>query len=147
MAASEGRHKPPAHCMPPGRVVPALCLMRLSGRLLLAGIVATLLVGCRPTIGSINANPAKYYEEQVTVRARVSRRQIVGDQALLELADAGERRILALLPAADAPPVGDWVKVRGVLVADRRVGGVTVYDVVVAEDVGGAREKPWWRFW
>jgi hypothetical protein len=121
--------------------------MHPPARFLVAALAATLLLGCRPNIGSINANPGKYYEEQVTVRARVSRRQVVDDQALLELADAHERRILALVPAADAPAVGDWVKVSGVLVADRRVGGVTVYDVVVAENVGGAHPKRWWHVW
>lgn len=128
-------------------MVPARNPMHVARRLLVAASVATLLVGCRPDIGAINANPPKYYEEQVRVRARVSRRQIVGDQALLELADARERRILALLPADAAPSVGDWVTVKGVLVADRRVGDLVVYDVIVAEDVGNADAKPWWRFW
>lgn len=121
--------------------------MHRFARLLLAGWVALALVACRPNIGSLNANPAKYYEERVSVRARVSRLEVVDDQALLELADARERRILALVPAADAPAPGDWVRVKGVLVADRRMGDVTVYDVVVADDVGGTRPRPWWRLW
>lgn len=121
--------------------------MQPARRLLVATSVATLLAGCRPDIGAINANPPKYYEEQVRVRARVSRRQVVGDQAVLELGDARERRILALLPAADAPAIGEWVTVKGTLVADRRIGDLVVYDVIVAEDVGAASAKPWWRFW
>jgi hypothetical protein len=121
--------------------------MQLLGRLLLAGLVATIIVGCAPSIATINANPQKYYEEQVTVRGRVSRRQIVDDQALLELANSQERRILVLLPAAEAPKVGDWVKVKGALTADRSVGGVVVYDVVVAERARHVGGPVWWRVW
>jgi hypothetical protein len=116
-------------------------------RLLSAALLVVALAGCRPDIGAINAHPGKYYEEQVTVRARVSRREVVDGRALLELADDRERRILALVDAADAPAVGDWVRVRGVLVADRSLGDVVVYDVIVVEDLDGARSGPWWRPW
>jgi len=121
--------------------------MHVLGRLVLAGFVASLVLGCGPNVGSINANPRKYYEEQVSVRGRVSRRQIVDDQALLELADAHERRILALVPATDAPDIGDRVKVKGVLVADRSLGGVVVYDVIVTDRAPRPRAKAWWRLW
>lgn len=121
--------------------------MQAAARVLLALLVTGSAVGCRPTIASINANPPKYYEERVTVRGRVSRREVVGAEALLELADARERRILALVPTDEAPPVGTWVKVTGVLTADRRVGDVIVYDLIVADSVRGASARPWWRPW
>jgi hypothetical protein len=112
-----------------------------------AGLVVVTLAACRPDIGGLNANAPKYYEERVTVKARVSRRQIVDGQTLLELADGRERRILALLETTDAPKVGEWVRVRGVLTADRRVGDVIVYDLIVADDVDTVRGPSRWRLW
>jgi len=115
-----------------------------------AAIAAT---SCRPNIGTINANPPKYYETSVSIEGRVSRRELVGDEALLELADDHERRMLAIVAAEGAPDVGDTYRARGVLVADRRFGGILVYDVIVVGATphrpkpAGARKTAWWRFW
>ena len=104
------------------------------------------VAACGPHVGQINANPNKHYEEQIRVTARVSRRQIVSGEALLELADAKGRRIFAVVPESDAPHVGDWVRLKGVFVADRLVGDTIVYDVLVVETIKRAR-KPWQRPW
>ena len=126
--------------------------MLFRSRLLLLLAVTVPVVGCGPNIGSINANPPKYYETSVSIEGRVSRRQVAGAEALLELADDRERRILAIVPADGAPSVGETYRARGVVVADRRFDGVLVYDVIVVgatatREVPQDRNRPWWRFW
>ena len=154
MDNSPSPHKPARRiACPRGAWYRPIHLMPSWCRFVLAVALPLSLAACRPNIGTINANPDKFYETTVKIRARVSRRQIVGDDALLELADDRERRILALVPADEAPEIGDEFRAKGVLVADRQVGDVLVYDVIV---VGGTpmpkpavtkRDKPWWRFW
>ena len=101
--------------------------------------LALSTTACRPTLGDLNGNPPKYYEEKVTVRARVSRRQVFAGETLLELADAKGRRILARVKGDEPPGVDAWIKVTGVLVAEMRVDGQLVYDVIAVESLGRSR--------
>jgi hypothetical protein len=94
---------------------------------------------CGPTLGDINGNPPKYYEEKITIRARVSRRQVFPGEALLELADDKGRRILARVKGDEPPAIDAWIKVSGILVAETRVGGQLVYDVIAVETVRRSR--------
>ena len=106
--------------------------------------LAVALGGCGPTIVDLNERPTKHYQETVSFRARVSRVQGLGNETLLELADAQEHRIFARV---DGPPTvspGDWVKVTGILVPEARVGGKVVYDVVQVESVS-TTSAPWFR--
>lgn len=118
-------------------------MTRAIGRTVAGLLLLALLAGCGVGVGDLNANPPKFYEEQVEITARVSRLQVVDGEAVLELADDEGRRILAVIPPATAetPTVGDWLKITGVFVADRRVGDTLLYDVVVAERVK-RRGKP-----
>ncbi|HWP64586.1 MAG TPA: hypothetical protein VNO26_01575 [Candidatus Limnocylindria bacterium] len=100
---------------------------------------------CGPGIVQLTERPQLHYEEQVKIRGRVSRKEILGEHALLELADARERRILARVPAADAPPLEEWVEVRGVFTAELRVGDRVVYDAIAVEHIEGAR-APWFPY-
>jgi len=102
-------------------------------------VFAVAGTSCGPTLGDLNANPEKYYEQKVSVRGRVSRRQLFPDQALLELADTHERRIIVRMRGSDWPDVDEWVKVTGVLVGELDVDGNTVYDAIAAERVRGSR--------
>jgi hypothetical protein len=104
-----------------------------------------LLVGCAacgPKIAALTERPRLFYDAQVSIVGRVSRLHAFTDEVLLELADAQERLILARVPAADAPRIGDWIEVRGVFVPDLRVGDRVVYDVIAAERVKSHR-APW----
>ena len=108
-------------------------LGRLRIPLLLA--LASATGACGPTLADLNANPTKYYEQKVTVRARVSRRQVFPGETLLELAGARERRILARVKGDEPPAVDAWITAKGVLVAEMRVGGQLVYDVIAVESL------------
>lgn len=88
---------------------------------------------CGPTIVALTERPQLHYEEQVKIVGRVARKEVLGDDALLELADAQERRILARVAAKDAPPLERWVQIRGVFTAELRVGDRVVYDVIAVE--------------
>ncbi len=110
--------------------------------LLVLCAVAVALGGCGAGIVELNAKPTKYYQQSVSFRARVSRKQVLSDETLLEVADAREHRIFVRATGPiDALP-GDWVTVSGTLVPEARVGGRIVYDVVQAESVTGSR-APW----
>jgi hypothetical protein len=115
----------------------------MSGRLRISLTLAMALalgtVACGPSLGDINGDPPRYYEQKVSVRARVSRRQIFPDETLLELADAKGRRILARLKGDSPPAIDSWVKVKGVLVAEIRVGGQLAYDVIAIESLRSSR--------
>jgi hypothetical protein len=113
-----------------------------SARFLLAPLVAAVLVGCAADIPELNQRPTKYYQQVVSFRGRVSRMQQLEGEVLLEVADPHEHRILVRVPTPVEVSVDDWVKVKGVLVPEARVGGRVVYDVVMAESVEKARE-PW----
>jgi hypothetical protein len=89
--------------------------------------------GCGPSIVVLTERPQLHYEEQVKVIGRVSRKEVLGDDALLELADSDERRILARVAAKDAPPLEQWVQVKGVFTAELRIGDRVVYDAIAVE--------------
>src|SRR4030095_13362995 len=98
--------------------------------------VLAFTAGCfNPNIPDLNARPTKYYQETVTFKGRISRIQPLEGETLLELADAQEHRIFVRVAGSVDLHPDDWVKVKGILVPESRVGGRIVYDVVQAEDV------------
>lgn len=105
------------------------------------GSVATtaVLAGCGTTIGNLNLRPEKHYEEKVSFKGRIVRREAVGGDTLLEIADEREARILVKVNGAVDEEVDTWVEVEGVLVPEARVGAQILYDVVVADEVSSAR--------
>jgi uncharacterized membrane protein YcgQ (UPF0703/DUF1980 family) len=109
--------------------------MRLAALLLACAVVA----GCGVSISGINARPAKYYQKKVKITGRVARTQILPDQALLEVVDRRGARILVHSRKPVEVRTGDWVRVEGVLVPETQVQDVTLYDVVVAEDIEQTR--------
>jgi hypothetical protein len=117
--------------------------MRLA-RLLVVAAAASLLAGCRVSVADVNQRPAKYYQETVTLRGQVMRIQSLPGETLLEIADARGARIIVQVKGPFDHATGDWIKVHGILVPEARVGDQVLYDVVVAEDVGGA-SAPWFR--
>jgi hypothetical protein len=66
----------------------------------------------------------------------------VGDDTLLEIADARDNRLLVRVSRPVDAAVGEWVEVTGVLVPEARVGDTVLYDVLTAEDVSRTR-GPW----
>jgi uncharacterized membrane protein YcgQ (UPF0703/DUF1980 family) len=112
-------------------------------RLVAVGL-ALALGGCNPKIPELNARPTKYYQETITFKGRVSRVQALEGETLLELADAQEHRIFVRVAGSVELHPDDWVKVKGILVPESRVGGRIVYDVVQAEDVSET-SAPWLR--
>jgi hypothetical protein len=112
--------------------------MRLAS-LLLASLLMSGLAACAPTIATINARPAKYYQKKVTLRGQIARMQALPAETLLELADAHGARILVRTAGAVEHGPGDWVRVDGILVPEARVGDRVLYDVVDAERIRGAR--------
>jgi hypothetical protein len=119
--------------------------MRLRQRF--PGLVAALLslatlAACATSIRDLNLRPDKHYQQKLSIVGRVMRRQPVGDETLLEIADRKENRLLVRTTRPVDAAVGDWVKVTGVLVPEARVDNTTVYDVLVAEDVSPSR-GPW----
>jgi len=115
--------------------------MRLATIVLVLAVAAA---GCSASIPQLNARPTKYYEQSVTFRGRVSRMQELEGEVLLEVADAQEHRILVRVPAPVDVARDDWVKVKGILVPEGKVGGKVVYDLVQAESVTRTR-APWFR--
>jgi uncharacterized membrane protein YcgQ (UPF0703/DUF1980 family) len=111
--------------------------MRRRWPLVLA--LAVAVAGCAAGIAELNGKPTKYYQQSVSFRARVSRVQSLGDETLLEVADAQERRIFVRVAGAPEVAPDDWVKVEGTLVPEARVGGRIVYDIVMAESVTPGR--------
>jgi hypothetical protein len=112
--------------------------MRLPGVFAVA-VLSAGLAACGSGITDINARPAKHYQEQVNFKGRVARMQRLSSETLLEVEDTRGSRIL--VRAAEAPDVatGDWIRVRGILVPEARVGDRVLYDVVQAERIGRAR--------
>jgi hypothetical protein len=115
--------------------------MRLAG-LVVAVVATSLLAGCRLSVSDVNQRPGKYYQDSVTLRGQVMRMQNLTGETLLEIADARGARILVQVKGSFEHATGDWIKVRGILVPEARVGDQVLYDVVVAEDIGGAG-RPW----
>ena len=111
-------------------------------RLALALTFTIATTGCGPTIVVLTEKPQLHYEEQVKLVGRVSRKETLGDDVLLELADSDERRILARVAAKDAPPLEQWVQVKGVFTAELRVGDRVVYDAIAVERIKKHR-APW----
>ena len=105
----------------------------------LALALAAALEGCGVGIADINARPNKYYEHKVTFVGRIARTQRLEACTLLEVADARDRRILVRSTEPVDAGTGDWVKVTGVLVAEAKIDGTTLYDVVAAERIATTR--------
>ncbi len=119
--------------------------MRLPRRLV-ERVAALLIVGtlaaCAPSIRDLNLRPERHYQEKVTVTARVTRMQSVGDETLLEVVDTHDSRLLVRAPGRVDVSVGDWVKVTGVFVPEARLADTSIYDVISAEDISRA-SAPW----
>jgi hypothetical protein len=119
--------------------------MRLPRRLVervAALLVATALTACATTVRDLNLRPDRHYQQKVTVTARVTRMQTVGDETLLEIADVRDSRVLVRAPGRVDVSVGDWVKVTGVFVPDARLADTNIYDVITAEEISRTR-APW----
>ena len=106
--------------------------------------LAVGLGGCGVGISELNIHPTKHYEESISFKARVSRVQALPGETLLEVADAQEHRIFVRADGTVDVQPDDWVKVKGMLVPEARVGGKIVYDVVQAESVEPT-SAPWLR--
>lgn len=102
-------------------------------------VLGTMLAGCSPSIGDLNLRPERHYQEKITLKGRIVRRQAAAGETVLELADERESRVLVVVKGPVDTPTGEWVSVTGVLVPETRVSGQSLYDVVVAEDLSGAR--------
>ena len=112
--------------------------MRVVRALVAVALCATL-AACGATIAGINARPERYYQKTVDFSGRLTRRQDLPGETLLEVADRRGARILVRAPAGVEALTGDWVHVRGILVPEARVGDAVLYDVVTAERVTRAR--------
>ena len=114
-------------------------------RLALALSLTIATTACGPNILVLTEKPQLHYEEQVKVVGRVSRKETLGDDVLIELADSDERRILARVTSKDAPPLEQWVQVKGVFTAELRVGDRVVYDAIAVERIKKHR-APWFPY-
>ena len=112
--------------------------MRRVSVLVIGGLWLAL-AGCGMTVADINARPDRYYQHKVDFTARLTRRQDLPNETLLEVADAHGARILVRAPAGVEALTGQWVRVRGILVPEARVGDSVLYDVVAADDVTRTR--------
>jgi len=112
--------------------------MRFARLAALLLVVATL-AACSNSIPAINARPAQYYEKKVSFTGRIDRTQALAGETLLEIADADAHRILVRIDQPLEAAVGDWVKVKGILVAEGKVGGRVIPDLVVADNVDKTR--------
>jgi hypothetical protein len=108
--------------------------MTLRGSVALL-VLAGALTGCSTSIPDLNARPAQYYEKKVTFRGRISRTQSFDGETLLEVADERAHRVLVRATGPLEVGVGDWVKVKGILTAEARVGDKVIPDVIVAETI------------
>jgi len=101
-------------------------------------VAASLLAGCGATVTKVNQRPSHYYQKTVALRGQIMRSQSLPGETLLEIADAHGSRILVQVKGTTEHATGDWIKVRGLLVPEARVGDRVLYDVVVADGVSGA---------
>src|SRR5262249_4280785 len=124
-------------CFSGGAMLPGAAAMRGS----VPGVIvlAAVLGGCGVTIARLTERPDKYYQHTVTFTGQITRTQQVGRESLLEVTDADGRRILVRAGEPPEAGTGVWVKVRGLLVPEARVGDRVLYDVVVADRIGRAR--------
>jgi hypothetical protein len=120
--------------------------MRLRRRfpgVLRALLTATALAACGPTsLRDLTLRPDKHYQDKITVKGRITRTQVVGGETLIEIADQSENRLLVRTTVPVTAGVGDWVRARGVLVPESRVGDATLYDVLTADELTTTR-RPW----
>jgi hypothetical protein len=119
-------------------MLPAAPSMRVC-RVLLVALCWAVLAGCAASIAQLNARPDKYYQHKVDIVAQIARRQDLPGVTLLEVADAHGDRILVRTPTSPEAVAGEWVRVRGILVPESRVGDAVVYDVVSADSVERSR--------
>ena len=113
-------------------------------RILAPALLTIQLLGCSITIADLNSQPVKHYQSDVTVTGQISRLQTVGDEVLLEIADARDKRILVRTKGpVDLKPT-DWVKAYGLFVPEAKIGQQMVYDAVLAEEVS-VTKPPWFR--
>ena len=108
-------------------------------RVLLLAALPAALAACGLTISTINARPDKYYQHKVNFVGRIARTQRLPAETLLEIADARGSRILVRTTEPLEVDTGDWVRVRGILVPETRVGDAVLYDVVTAERIRRTR--------
>jgi uncharacterized membrane protein YcgQ (UPF0703/DUF1980 family) len=106
-----------------------------SRRRVTAVLAVLAVAGCGVTIAEVNERPDSYYQKPVNLTGQVTRRQILADAVLLEIADRRSHRILVRTTKGGEPDIGDWVRVEGILVPETQVGDVTVYDVVQADQL------------
>lgn len=105
-------------------------------------LVASMVAACNPSLGQLNLRPEKYYQESVSVKARVAQVQHLDGETLLELEDQRHHRLLARVQGDFQVGVDDWVKASGVFVHDLRVGDTVLYDVLAVEDISTSG-SPW----
>ena len=106
---------------------------------LLVALLWAALAGCGASVAQLNSRPDKYYQHKVDIVGWIARRQDLPDVTLLEIADAHGDRILVRTPTPPDAANGEWIRVRGILVPETRVGNAVVYDVVTADRVDRAR--------
>ncbi len=109
------------------------------GRIVVGAALAASVVACGPGIADLNARPAKYYQQKLSITGRIARTQTVGGDTLVELADTRHHRVFVRVSRPLEFRPGDWVEVTGVLVPEARVGDRVLYDVLVAEEVEAGR--------
>ena len=119
-------------------MVPAAAAMRVA-RALLVGALCAGLAACGVSVSDINARPDKYYQHKVSVTGLVARLQSLPGETLLEVEDSRGSRILVRSTEALEVRTGDWVRVRGLLLPEARVGDTVLYDVISAEHITRTR--------
>ena len=104
-------------------------------RIVTAALLVTQLTACGVTLADLNSHPTKHYQSDVTVTGEVSRIQVVGDEVLLEIADARDKRMLIRAKSpVDVKPT-DWIKATGIFVPEAKIGQQTIYDAILADDI------------
>lgn len=114
------------------------CLRTLAVSLTCLAVVSCSYIA-PPDIADLNGNPHRYYQTKLTVVGQISRMQVIGNEVLLEVADAREKRVLVKANSADDLKPSDWIKASGLFVPEIKIGNQTVYDAVMAEEISRAR--------
>ena len=119
-----------------------------SLRSLAVSLSCLAVVGCSyiapPDIADLNSNPHRYYQTKLKVVGQISRMQVIGNEVLLEVADAREKRVLVRAENAGDLKPSDWIKASGLFVPEIKIGTQTVYDAVMAEEITKTR-APFFR--